>query len=137
MTSRLAGVKVLLVEDEAIVALLAEDILADHGATVVGPATTVEQGLHLVATEQIDVGFLDVNLNGQRSYPIAAELRERGVPFVFATGYGSPGMEGAVDVPVINKPYRAEQIAAALESVMLNRKLFDRSTSRRFSRPDG
>ena len=115
---RLVGIRVLLVEDEAIVALLAEDILLDHGATVVGPATSVAQALSLVGTEEIDVGFLDVNLNGERSDPVAKALHDRRIPFIFATGYESPGMGSPIDVPVINKPYRSDQIAMALEAAV-------------------
>ena len=114
----LTGKRVLVVEDEAIVALLAEDILLDHGAIVVGPAASIEHALELLDVEAIDVGFLDVNLNGERSYCIAERLREQGVPFVFATGYDSPGMVMPVGIPVINKPYRSDEIASALVSAM-------------------
>lgn len=123
MTARLQGARVLVVEDEALVALFVEDILVEHGAVVVGPATTIEQALSLISSESIDVGFLDVNLNGQRSQPIARQLRDRGVPFMFATGYGDADMEGLGDVSVISKPYRADQVVAALTALLADPRI--------------
>ena len=71
------------------VAMLVEDMLVDMGFDVVGPAYRLSDGLRLAEREQIDMAILDVNLNGARSFPIAAVLVDRGIPFVFATGYGS------------------------------------------------
>ena len=79
--------RVLLVEDEIFVVWLVEDMLADLGCAVVGPASSVNQALAMIDAEAIDAAVLDVNLNGQMSYPIADALAARGVPFVFSTGY--------------------------------------------------
>src|ERR1700692_3817867 len=87
MNSSFAGRRILVVEDEMIVAWLLEDMLADLGCAVVGPAVSINQALAMIDAEAIDAAVLDVNLNGQVSYPIADALAARGVPFVFSTGY--------------------------------------------------
>lgn len=114
----LNGKTILVVEDEVIVAMMVEDMLLELGASVVGPVATVELALRLVAEHRIDAALLDVNLNGQRSYPIADELRQRGIPFVFATGYGSPGYDTLDALNVVQKPYQIEQMEAALATAM-------------------
>ena len=88
MNSSLYGRRVLVVEDEMIVAWLLEDMLADFGCTIVGPAARIDQALAMIKAEALDAAVLDVNLNGQQSYPLADALVTRGVPFVFSTGYG-------------------------------------------------
>ncbi|HEX6011198.1 MAG TPA: response regulator [Geminicoccaceae bacterium] len=87
MDSPLSGRRVLVVEDELIVAFLLEDMLAGLGCAVVGPAARVDQALALLDAEAIDAALLDVNLNGHKSYPVADALAARGVPFVFSTAY--------------------------------------------------
>ncbi|WP_425991414.1 response regulator [Brevundimonas sp. TWP2-3-2] len=114
---KLAGKRILVVEDEPIVAMLVEDILLDEGAAIVGPAANVAQAMLLAATAEIDAGFLDVNLNGEDSHCIAAKLRERGIPFVYATGYGTSG-EMNTETPVIQKPYLPTQVAEVLQRLM-------------------
>jgi CheY-like chemotaxis protein len=88
MHSTFSSRKVLLAEDEMLVAWLFVDMLDDLGRAIVGPASSVDQALAMIDTEAIDVAVLDVNLNGQMSYPIAEALAGRGVPFIFSTGYG-------------------------------------------------
>lgn len=111
----LAGKRILLVEDEPIVAMMVEDMLTELGAVVVGPASTLDRALALVEANDLDAALLDVNLGHERSHGVARLLAERGVPFVFATGYGDAGSDGFTDAPVIQKPYREEQLAAVLE----------------------
>jgi CheY-like chemotaxis protein len=107
--------RILLVEDEVIVALGIEDMLAELGCTVVGPAYSVESGRAIAATEQIDAAVLDINLGGTVSEPIAQLLAERGVPFCFSTGYGSAVVPAEFrDRPVLQKPYTKAQLAAVL-----------------------
>src|SRR6202045_5470871 len=89
MTSPLSGRRVLVVEDETMVAWLLEDMLADLGCAVVGPAAHVNQALAMLDAEAIDAAVLDVNLQGQKSYPIADAIAARGVPFAFSTGYNN------------------------------------------------
>lgn len=118
MTS-LAGKKVMLLEDEAIIAFAVEDMLMDLGCIVVGPALRLADGLQLAATSEIDAAVLDVNINSERSYPVAETLERRGVPFLFATGYDREGLEWRGTAPeVISKPYRREQLEAALARLL-------------------
>src|SRR4029078_2691283 len=101
MNSAFAGLRVLVVEDEMIVAWVLEDMLADLGCAVIGPAARVKQALAMIDAEAVDAALLDVNLNGQKSYPVADALAARGVPFIFATGYEKDRLNnGYEDVPV-------------------------------------
>jgi CheY-like chemotaxis protein len=108
----LAGKRILLVEDEFIVAAMLEDVLRGLGAVVVGPAYRLGQGLRLAQEEAIDVAILDVNIEGERSDPIADALAGRGIPFVLATGYGNG--EARHGASVLTKPYTPQMLAAAL-----------------------
>ncbi|HVF84045.1 MAG TPA: response regulator [Sphingomicrobium sp.] len=117
--SERTGLRVLLVEDEAVIAFALEDMLDELGYHVVGPAFRLEEALLLVKDEAFDAAILDVNLNEQRSYAVADELNRRGVPFLFATGYAEGGVQWdgrAVDV--LAKPYRRDQIDAALRRLL-------------------
>ncbi len=110
--------RVLVVEDEMMVAMLVEDMLVDMGFDVVGPASRLSDGLHLAEHETLDLAVLDVNLNGVRSFPIAAVLAGRGIPFVFATGYGTVGVEADFPgVPVVSKPFTSDRLDEALAKV--------------------
>jgi CheY-like chemotaxis protein len=106
--------KILVVEDEPLVAMLLEEILDDLGYTVVGPAGTLKEGLDLAQSEEFDAAILDVNLRGKRSFEIADLLKTRAIPHFFATGYGSA--EGVVrrGVEIVRKPFREDVIAEAL-----------------------
>src|SRR3954467_13799267 len=107
-----APLRVLVVEDELLIAMMAEDMLTALGCETVGPAARVEQGLALAAFAEIDAALLDVNLAGSTSFPIADALRLRGVPFAFTTAYGRSALrECDQDVPVIEKPYGLREIA--------------------------
>jgi CheY-like chemotaxis protein len=112
--SPLADKRILLVEDEFIVAAMAEDMLTGLGATVVGPANTIAKALDLARASAIDAAVLDVNMDGSRIDPVAEALRARGIPVVFATGYGASAFGLAPDSPVLDKPYTQEQLADAL-----------------------
>ena len=110
------GLRVLVVEDEPVVAMCLEDILDALGCEPVGPAARVAEGLALAESEDLGAAILDINLAGERSTPIAEALRRRGVPFAFASGYGTPP-EGFETLPLIEKPYREADIDAALMSL--------------------
>ena len=120
MTS-LAGIRVLVIEDEALIAALVEDMLTELGATVIGPAATVAKGLALAESETIDAAVLDVNLRSETIEPIVDKLSALQVPFVFATGYGETGLSKAAGAPVIEKPYSREALAAALSRLVPRR----------------
>lgn len=116
--SRLAGRRVLVVEDEPIIAMALEDMLTELGCEVVGPASNLVEAQALAEREAIDVAMLDINVNSARSYVIADELRRRSVPFAFATGYGEEGIEAAETAPVLQKPYRQDQVAELLHRLL-------------------
>lgn len=110
--------RVLVVEDEVMVAMLVEDMLIEMGFDVVGPAYRLSDGLQLAEREAIDLAVLDVNLNGARSFPIAVILADRGIPFVFATGYGAVAVEDDFPgVPVVSKPFTLDRLDEALSKV--------------------
>lgn len=117
--SSFAGRRILVVEDEPIIAMALEDMLLDLGCEVVGPASTLPEAQALAETADIDAALLDININAGRSYVIADELRRRAVPFAFATGYGEEGIEnGGGDAPVLQKPYRQAQVEAVLRQLL-------------------
>jgi CheY-like chemotaxis protein len=102
----MSGLRVLVVEDEAAISLLLEDMLLDLGCDVVGPAARLGTALELAQGQALDVAILDVNVAGEPIYPVAAALVERKVPFIFSTGYGSAGIKDLYrDRPVMQKPF--------------------------------
>lgn len=108
------GKRILIVEDESLVAAMLEDMLTDLGAIVVGPAGTIKASLALAQSESMDAAVLDVNVRNERIDPVAKVLRDRGVPLVFATGYGQGAATTADGAPIIDKPYTKERLASAL-----------------------
>jgi CheY-like chemotaxis protein len=88
MNFPLASKQVLVVEDELLVSMLIEDALVDAGCRIVGPFANLSDALLAARNEAIDIALLDVNLRGEKVYPVADILTERGIPFVFLTGYG-------------------------------------------------
>jgi len=114
--------RILIVEDEPILAMALQDILEGLGYEVVGPAMRVAPALALAGEAAIDAAILDVNMGQGNSYGIAALLAGRGIPYLFATGYGREGLEPGYDsVPVLEKPYREKDVAAALEKLVEKR----------------
>jgi CheY-like chemotaxis protein len=109
------GLRVLVVEDEALVAMLVEDMLTDLGCLVVGPVADLDEALALVGEDGIDCAVLDVNLAGKPIFPVADALKEKGVPFAFASGYGEAGVrDDHRSAPVLQKPFREADLARAL-----------------------
>lgn len=114
MAVELSGIRVLVVEDEALIAAMLEEMLLALGAVVVGPVPTLAEGMRAAASAEFDIAILDVNLRGERVDPLAEALRARQVPLVFATGYGrgsEPVIRGS---PVIDKPYTERRLHHAL-----------------------
>lgn len=104
----LSGLRFLVVDDELMVAMYVEDMLMDLGCAAVECAGTVEKGLAIAGRREsgLDCAILDVNVAGQRCTPIADALAARGVPFIFATGYGRSGVDMRyADRPVLTKPF--------------------------------
>jgi CheY-like chemotaxis protein len=109
----------LIVEDEMMIAMMVEDYLADLGWNVVGVAGTLDQALAMARDAVIDAALLDVNLNGQDTFGAAEILRERQIPFVFATGYGAQGIDDRFRaVPTLTKPYQLDQLDGALQQAL-------------------
>ncbi len=111
----LNGLRILVVEDEAAISLLLEDMLLDFGCEVIGPAARLSAALEAVEREVVDLAILDVNVAGEPIYPVAEALVQRRVPFVFSTGYGSAGIKDAFrDRPVLQKPFAQHDLKQKL-----------------------
>jgi len=111
----LDGLRILVVEDEAAISLLLEDMLIDFGCEVVGPAARLAAALDLAQSETFDLAILDVNVAGEAIYPVAEALDERNVPFVFSTGYGSAGIKDPYrGRPVVQKPFAQHELRQRL-----------------------
>jgi DNA-binding response OmpR family regulator len=109
---------VLVVEDEAVIAVMIADILSEVGATVLGPAASSAQALVLAADPRVEAAILDVNLRGEPVASIAAHLFGRGIPFVFATGYGAAPEGPWTDARVLAKPFGEESVLNAVRSML-------------------
>ena len=117
---KLSGERVLVVEDEALVAMLLEDELRDAGATVLGPAACVDAAMRLIdgaaAEGGLSAAVLDIDLQGTSVTPVADRLAALGVPFLFVTGYGEGRDTGGhAAAPVLPKPFDPEWLVAAVE----------------------
>lgn len=114
--------RVLVVEDEMIVAMLLEDLLTELilGCEIIGPAANVEQALKMIETAGVlHAAVLDINLNGVKSYPVADELAARNVPFVFSTGYGRKSLHnGYSSSPLLQKPFSLQEISDAITELL-------------------
>ena len=119
----LAGKRVLIVEDEALVAFMLEDALAEFGCIPVGPCSSVATALKLIGAETFDLALLDINLNGEKVYPVAYALAERHIPFLFVSGYGNDGLPpGRSKWKVCMKPFTFNDLAEMLLAEMLDTK---------------
>ena len=120
MTGRtsLQGRKILVVEDDMLVAMFLEDILQSAGGNVIS-AGHLEQAMLLAREREIDAAVLDVNLHGLPSYPVADALDARDIPFVFATGYGDKDLRALYPGrPILAKPYKDIDLIAALAAAI-------------------
>ena len=115
MSDVLVDRRILIVEDESLVAMLLETILEDLGCSIAGPEGSVSGGLSAAQSEQIDAALLDVNVAGELVFPIAETLKKRGIPFVFSTGYGESGLpEQWRGHTTIQKPFTEVAVRDAL-----------------------
>jgi CheY-like chemotaxis protein len=116
---QLDGLKILVVEDESIISFLIEDMLLALGCGSVWHAGAVAQAIALLNERRPDAAVLDLNLSGEPAYPIAENLEARGIPFVFATGYGAAGVAKRwTGKPVVQKPFTLESLETALRSAL-------------------
>lgn len=107
--------RVLIIEDESLVAMLIEDMLIDLGYEIAAVAARVEQALDYARDVDVDLALLDLNLSGQRTDEVARVLAGRGVRFVFATGYGAAGVDARWEgTPVLQKPFQIEELSRAI-----------------------
>ena len=120
MAELLSGRRVLVVEDEMLVLIMIEDMLADLGCTSVTSAATVDKALALIDVQAFDVALLDMNLNGNDSHAVAEALTARGIAFVYSTGNtGQSLRDGYSDRPVLKKPFKYEELVAILTRLKL------------------
>jgi CheY-like chemotaxis protein len=118
VTGRLVGRNILVVEDEMLVLMNIERALTDAGCTATS-AGTIDDALNLLDGTSFDAAMLDVNLHGEKSYPVADALALRGIPFVFSTGYGEHGERADfADRPMLRKPYLEGHLVAALGALV-------------------
>jgi PAS domain S-box-containing protein len=115
--AKIQGMRILIVEDSLLLSLELESGLVEAGAAVVGQAADVAEGL-VMSSLPMDAAVLDANLNGESVAPVARALEARGIPFIFATGYGdNTAAPQGFSAPFIRKPYDVTQVAAALAEV--------------------
>ncbi|MDR3509066.1 MAG: response regulator [Caulobacteraceae bacterium] len=109
--------RILLVEDEGLVCMLLEDLLADMGCDIVGPAVNIDEAEALASREAFDFALLDVNLGSQNSFSVADILSRRGIPYAFLTGYGVEGVRKDLRAaPVLLKPIDVPRLEQMLEA---------------------
>jgi DNA-binding response OmpR family regulator len=119
MPPEIAGKRVLVVEDEMLVALMVEDMLADAGCIVIGPFARVSDALAAIKGEALDFALLDVNVAGEKVFSVARALEKRGVPFLFVTGYGQAALPpDRPDWEAVVKPFVPKQLAERVAQKM-------------------
>ncbi len=107
--------RILVVDDEPLIAMMVEEWLAELGCEVVGPARSVEEGLTMAGTAGLDGAILDVNLGGQNCFSVANALKSRGVPFAFATGDSRIDKDaGFADPILLSKPFVFDDVKAVV-----------------------
>lgn len=106
-----AGIRVLVVEDEGAIALLIEEMLEELGCEVVASVARLAAACDIAGSVRVDLAILDVNLAGERVFPVAEILRGRNIPFLFSTGYGASGLAAEyAGCPVLHKPFSESEL---------------------------
>ena len=119
MAGPLNGRRVLVVEDETLIAMLAEEMLAELGCIVHGVAANVSAALELAEAGGFDAAILDVNVARERVFPVADLLAERNLPFAFTSGYGEDEIAGPRQSrPLLGKPYTLDDLERALRTAL-------------------
>lgn len=127
--------RVLVVEDEMLPAMHIEDLLTDLGCDVVGPVARVAEGLKLAGFERLDGAILDINVAGTEVFPVARELAERSIPFIFLSGYASDTLPQVWrGRPTLRKPFRPRDLAQTMAETFANHHLNARGSSSRPTR---
>lgn len=124
MYANLSGLRVLVVEDDVLCAMLIADVLADLGCEVIGPASTVDEALAIVHRQDVDIAMLDLNLGRREtSYPIADALLARHVPFAFLTGLAAPELPPPYENwAFCRKPFRVDQFDSVIQHLATQRR---------------
>ena len=110
--------RLLVVEDELLVALDIETILSDAGLIVIGPASSAEEALELIVGSPPDAALIDANLSGQPIDAVAQALSDRGIPFAYVTGYDRESLPRNHPAPIVTKPFDADQLLAAARRLL-------------------
>ena len=111
--------RVLFVEDEAIVSMLIEDMLLDLGGEVIGPVSKLGEAQALAQVADVQAAVLDINVGGELTYPVADILRSRGIPVIFATGYGAMALpERYRGTPTVHKPFDRQHFAETMQAAL-------------------
>lgn len=112
-------VSVLLVEDEALIRMMIAGMVEELGHSVAGEAANIQDALRLARTADFDVAILDINVGGTRIDPVAGIIDGRGLPFIFASGYGAVGAPEAFrDRTVLQKPFLIDRLGAAIDAAL-------------------
>lgn len=107
----MSGLRVLVVEDEALISMMIEEAVSSAGHEVAATVSNITDAMHAASTCDFDVALLDINLNGQKAHALPVVLSARGKPFGFVTGYGESGvMDQFADAPILKKPFRSAEI---------------------------
>lgn len=114
----MAAQRLLVVEDELLVALDIESILNEAGMVVIGPASSAGEALELIAGSPLDAALLDANLSGEPITAVVQALSERCIPFAYVTGYGRESLPPAYPAPIVTKPFDADQLLAAARRLL-------------------
>ena len=115
----LQGLRVLVVEDETLIAMMLEDVLAALGCLVVGPIARLAPAVSAARRHELDCAVLDINLHGEAVLPVADVLERRGIPFLFVSGYGAAGADQRfAERPLVRKPFKCDEIARALTELV-------------------
>jgi DNA-binding response OmpR family regulator len=118
MTEPLRGLRIMVVEDEFLVAMLIEEILESAGCVVSGPIPRLAEALDAARREACDAAVLDINLAGERIFPVADELSRRNIPFLFVTGYSTTALPGEyAERPRLCKPFKIADLLGALSDI--------------------
>jgi CheY-like chemotaxis protein len=121
--NNVAGLRLLVVEDEMLIAMTIEDVLTDLGCIVVGPAGSVAKALEILNRQEIDGAILDLNLKGEQALPVAEALHKRGTPFFFLTGYGSTGLDQSqFNAPTLPKPFDPSALEQLIQETIAPRQ---------------
>ncbi len=118
----LEGIRVVVIEDEALLAMELEDQLRDLGCEIAGTAARLQQALDLAENGSFDLAFLDMNLFGERIDPVARRIADRDIPIIFITGYGERTLPPEVVAPVVDKPFTMEKLLPLISALLERRR---------------